>query len=65
MSDRIEVGYTATARLFHWATAVLVLLMLPIGIVMANVDVGPATSYDDDLSELPIPNIYPDYRAAR
>ena len=25
-----------------------------------NVGVGPATSYDDDLSELPIPNIYPD-----
>jgi cytochrome b561 len=42
MSDRAEVGYTATARLFHWSTAVLVLLMIPIGIVMANVDVGPA-----------------------
>jgi cytochrome b561 len=42
MSDRIEAGYTGTARLFHWATAALVLLMLPIGIVMANVDVGPA-----------------------
>ena len=25
-----------------------------------DVGVGPATSYDDDLSELPIPNIYPD-----
>jgi putative redox protein len=25
-----------------------------------NVGVGPATSYDADLSELPIPNIYPD-----
>jgi putative redox protein len=25
-----------------------------------NVGVGPATSYDDDLNELPIPNIYPD-----
>jgi putative redox protein len=25
-----------------------------------NVSVGPATSYDADLSELPIPNIYPD-----
>src|SRR3954468_487862 len=25
-----------------------------------NVGVGPAASYDDDLSELPIPNIYPD-----
>jgi putative redox protein len=25
-----------------------------------NVGVGPAASYDDDLSELPIPNIDPD-----
>src|ERR1700752_2831973 len=25
-----------------------------------DVGVGPATSYDDDRSELPIPNIYPD-----
>ena len=25
-----------------------------------DVGVGPATSYDDDLGELPIPNIYPD-----
>ena len=25
-----------------------------------NVSVGRATSYDDDLSELPIPNINPD-----
>jgi cytochrome b561 len=42
MSDRAEGGYTSTARLFHWTTAVLVLLMIPIGIVMANVSVGPA-----------------------
>jgi putative redox protein len=25
-----------------------------------NVSVGPGASYDDDLSELPIPNIAPD-----
>ena len=25
-----------------------------------NVNVGRAARYDDDLSELPIPNIYPD-----
>ncbi len=42
MSDRVEPGYSATARLFHWVVAALVLLMLPIGIVMANVDVGSA-----------------------
>jgi cytochrome b561 len=42
MSDRVEPGYSATARWFHWVVAALVLLMLPIGIVMANVNVGPA-----------------------
>jgi len=42
MSDRVEPGYSAIARLFHWVVAALILLMLPIGIVMANVDVGPA-----------------------
>lgn len=42
MSDRAEAGYTAVARLFHWSTAALVLVMIPIGIVMANANVGPA-----------------------
>lgn len=42
MTGRSEPGYTAIARIFHWATAALVFFMLPIGIVMANVDVGPA-----------------------
>lgn len=42
MSDRAEAGYTGIARLFHWSTAVLVLLMIPIGIVMANFNAGPA-----------------------
>ena len=42
MSDRAEAGYTAIARVFHWATAALVLVMIPIGIVMANTNVGPA-----------------------
>lgn len=41
MSDRLEPGYSATARLFHWVVAALILIMLPIGIVMANVNVGP------------------------
>jgi len=52
MSDRVEPGYSVTARLFHWVVAALVLLTLPIGIVMANVDVGPA---QDALYE---PNAY-------
>ncbi len=41
MSDHAE-EYTAIARLFHWSTAALVLVMIPIGIVMANANVGPA-----------------------
>jgi cytochrome b561 len=36
-----ELGFTPTARLFHWVTAVLVLIMVPIGIVMANIEGGP------------------------
>jgi cytochrome b561 len=41
-------GYTLTARILHWVTAALVLLMIPIGIVMANADFGAAqdTFYD-------------------
>ena len=37
-----ERGYTATARFLHWLTAVLVIIMIPIGIAMANFDFGPA-----------------------
>jgi cytochrome b561 len=32
--------YTSTARILHWTTTALVLVMIPIGIVMANVDLG-------------------------
>jgi cytochrome b561 len=41
-------SYTLTARVLHWLTAALVLTMIPIGIVMANVDLGPTgdTLYD-------------------
>lgn len=35
-------GYLPAARVFHWLTAALVLTMLPIGIAMANFDLGPA-----------------------
>jgi len=34
--------YTATARALHWITAALVIVMIPIGIVMANFSLGPA-----------------------
>jgi cytochrome b561 len=34
--------YSATARALHWLTAALVLTMIPIGIVMANLSLGPA-----------------------
>ena len=40
MPDVVTAGYTATARALHWLTAALVLTMIPIGIVMANVDLG-------------------------
>jgi cytochrome b561 len=33
-------GYSAVARTFHWLTAGLVLTSLPIGISMANLDLG-------------------------
>lgn len=34
-------AYTATARLLHWLTAALVLALIPIGIVMAQLESGP------------------------
>src|SRR5687767_9049561 len=35
-------GYTAIAKALHWLTAALVLTMIPIGIVMSNLSLGPA-----------------------
>ena len=35
-------GYSPVARTFHWLTAALVLTMIPIGISMANFDLGGA-----------------------
>lgn len=35
-------GYSVVARTFHWITAGLVLTMLPIGLAMANFDLGGA-----------------------
>jgi cytochrome b561 len=42
MADGMAPGYTLTARVWHWITAVLVLIMAPIGIAMANADFGEA-----------------------
>jgi putative redox protein len=58
-----DLGDEERAQLLHAAN------MCPVGRTLGvtadirtndNVGVGPAASYDDDLSELPIPNIYPD-----
>jgi cytochrome b561 len=35
-------GYSPAARAFHWLTAALVLTSIPIGITMANADLGSA-----------------------
>jgi cytochrome b561 len=38
-------AYTVTARTLHWITAVLVLIMIPLGIVIANEWGGPAQEW--------------------
>lgn len=42
-------GYTFTARVLHWLIAALVLVMIPIGVVMANFDLGPVQDMLYDL----------------
>jgi cytochrome b561 len=37
--------YSPTARLLHWLTAVLVLAIIPVGIVMANMESGPTKDF--------------------
>lgn len=41
----VAPGYTVTARTLHWVTAALVLLMVPLGIVIANEWGGPAQQF--------------------
>lgn len=41
-ADGAAQGYLLVARTFHWLTAALVLTMIPIGISMANFDLGGA-----------------------
>jgi cytochrome b561 len=38
-------GYTLTARVLHWTVAALVLLMIPLGTVIANEWGGPAQQF--------------------
>ncbi len=40
-----EAGYTLTARVLHWITAALVLVMIPVGIIIANEWGGPAQTF--------------------
>jgi cytochrome b561 len=39
------IFYSVTARVLHWLTAVLVLTMIPVGIVMVNIDGGPLQDF--------------------
>jgi cytochrome b561 len=42
MTDhKVSTAYSATARAFHWITAALVLILLPLGLVIANEWGGP------------------------
>jgi len=38
-------GYSLTARTFHWVTAALVLMAIPMGIIMNNVGPGPLQDF--------------------
>jgi cytochrome b561 len=42
-------GYTLTARVLHWTTAVLILVMIPLGLIVANEWGGPAQDFLYDL----------------
>jgi cytochrome b561 len=42
-------GYTLTARVLHWLTAALVVIMIPVGVAMANADFG---AWQDTLYDL-------------
>lgn len=42
-------GYTAPAKVFHWLTAIAVLLAVPMGIAMIRIDGGPLQNQLFDL----------------
>jgi cytochrome b561 len=41
MNRTAPIAYSLTARLLHWVTAALILIMLPLGLVIANEWGGP------------------------
>ncbi len=41
----VELGYTRTARILHWLTAVLVIAAIPAGSAMVNVGAGPLQNF--------------------
>jgi len=42
-------AYTLTARMLHWITAILILLLIPLGIIIANEWGGPLQDFLYDL----------------
>jgi cytochrome b561 len=40
MVDARPTTYTSTARFLHWLTAAIILVIVPMGIVMANMELG-------------------------
>jgi cytochrome b561 len=40
MADARPTTYTPTARFLHWLTAAIVIVIIPMGIVMANMELG-------------------------
>jgi cytochrome b561 len=44
-----DEGYSLTARVLHWVTAVIVIGMIPVGIYMANASPGPMQDFLYDL----------------
>lgn len=45
MPDAYGPGYTLTARVLHWVTAVLVVTMIVIGVAITNFDLGAAGDF--------------------
>ena len=55
MAEAIEHqrnGYTRTARLLHWVTAGLVLYQIPVGVLIANFELGPLYDLHKSLGTL-------------
>ncbi len=44
MRDAGAAGYSTTARLLHWTTAILVAILVPVGLAMTRTGEGPLTN---------------------